>query len=523
MKLKVTSDNRFLQVVDSTHLELEQLRYSFTKKVDNWFIIKKKMKSGSGWSGDVEFIDRYNRIPIGLWQEIKKLSDKYHFHLEIEGAEFLTNKEYDPEDFNKWAKEYFTDPDFFPRDYQMEACRRVLKYRLCTEEISTSGGKTLIAFMIFKYLFDRGIIKQMLYVVPNVSLVTQTEEKFYEYEDRTGHKPSWESMCMYSGAAKEKNKRYSVKENKWVDKDPNIVFGTFQSLSKRQLEYFSGFDAVCIDETHHAKANSIKDILVKCHNANYKFGMTGTLPKDDTCDSFTIQAYLGPTVYKLNSSDLIDAGNATPVHVIGIELDYLETEMKKKMFDLRNVPDNDDKVKLLNLEKGVARENRKRFNYIVNTINKSSKNSLVLFGDIKNGYGRRIYDWMRENSDKTVYYIDGGTKADNRDYYKKQMEEDEDVILIASVGTFSEGIDILNVHNLYIVESNKSEYIVRQILGRGMRLMAGKERIQVIDFSDNYEYGSGYQRSNYLMRHSNEREKIYNEKKFPFKRFKVKL
>ena len=96
-------------------------------------------------------------------------------------------------------------------------------------------------------------------------------------------------------------------------------------------------------------------------------------------------------------------------------------------------------------------------------------------------------------------------------------------MLVASVGTFSEGIDILNVHNIYIVESNKSEYIVRQILGRGMRLMPGKEKIQVIDFSDNYEHGSGYQRKNYLMRHADEREKIYKEKKFPFKRFKVKL
>lgn len=523
MKFKVTADNKFLQVVDSTHLELEQLRYSFTKKVDNWFIIKKKMRSGSGWTGDVEFIDRYNRVPIGLWQEVKKLSDKYHFHLEIEGADFLVNKDYDPNDFDKWARGYFTDPEFYPRDYQLEATKRLLKYRLCTEEISTSGGKTLIAFMFFKYLFNKGLIKKMLYVVPNVALVTQTEEKFYEYEDRTDHKPNWESMCVYSGAGKEKNKRYSVAAGGYVEKEPNIVFGTFQSLSKRGLDYFSEYDVVCVDETHHAKANSIKEILVKCHNANYKFGLTGTLPKEDSCDSFTIQAYIGPKVYQLHSADLISAGNATPVHVIGIELDYLETETKKKMFDLRSVKDNDDKVKLLNLEKGVARDNRKRFNYIVETINKSTKNSLVLFGDIKNNYGRSIYDWMKANTDKTVYYIDGGTKVENRDYYKGKMEEEENVIIVASVGTFSEGIDILNVHNIYIVESNKSEFIVRQILGRGMRLMPGKEKIQVIDFSDNYEYGSGFQRTNYLMRHSAEREKIYNEKQFPFKRFKVKL
>jgi len=47
--------------------------------------------------------------------------------------------------------------------------------------------------------------------------------------------------------------------------------------------------------------------------------------------------------------------------------------------------------------------------------------------------------------------------------------------------------------------------------------------MQVIDFSDNFEYGSGFQKKNYLMRHSEERERIYKDKRFPFKRFKVKL
>ncbi len=522
MRLKVTDDRKFLQVIDSTQNELEQLEFSFTKKIDNYFIIKKKVPH---WDGEVKFIDKYNRVPIGLWMEIKKLADQFMFHLEIDGVEeFTSNSEYDPVDFEKWTKEYFSKTGgFFPRDYQMEACRRVFKYRLCTEEISTSGGKTLISFLLFKYLFDKGFIKKMLYVVPNISLVTQTEEKFYEYEEKCKRVPNWESKCVHSGA-KEKNRKYSVSKGEYVDEDPNIVFGTFQSLSKRSDAYFSEFDAVCIDETHHAKANSIKTILIKTCNAKYKFGLTGTLPKEGTCDSFMIQAYLGPKVYDLSSADLISEGNATPVHVIGLEMNYLDEGLKKKLFDLRNVPtEQKDGSKLLNLEKDTARDNRKRFNYVCQTIAKSTKNSLVLFGDIKNGYGRSIYDWLRENTEQNAYYIDGGTSPDNREYYKKRMEEDENVILVASVGTFSEGIDILNLHNIYIVETSKSEYIVRQILGRGMRLMSGKEKIQVIDFSDNFMYGSGYQRNNYLIRHSLEREKIYKEKKFPFKRFKIIL
>jgi superfamily II DNA or RNA helicase len=286
--------------------------------------------------------------------------------------------------------------------------------------------------------------------------------------------------------------------------------------------YFA--NGICVSNCHHAKAKSIKDITIKCYNAQYKFGLTGTLPKEGSCDSMTIQSYLGPKVYTIASADLIEAGNATPVNVIGIELDYLKPEIKKKLYDLRNVKSEDkDGAKLLNLEKDVARETRARLMYIVEKIASTTKNSLVLFSDIKNDYGRSIYNWIKENTEKNVYYIDGGTKNDNRDYYKKQMENQEDTIIIASIGTFSEGIDILNVHNIFVVETYKSEFIVRQVLGRGMRLMTGKHAVTVIDFCDNFEYGKGWQKKNYLMRHADERERIYKEKRFPYKRFKVVL
>lgn len=512
MRLRITEDGKFLQVVDSTQLELEQLESSFSKKVDNWFVIKKKIPH---WDGVVKFIDRFNRIPIGLWAEVNNLSKKYNFPLSIEGEQTISDPKYSSIDFDNWLKEHFVKPDIlYPRYYQIEGAKRVIKYRLCTEDISTSGGKTLIAYMIFRYLFDRKKIKKLLYIVPNVDLVGQSEDKFYEYEEKCGvTNIPWKSVCIFGG---------SDRRN---ESEANIVFGTFQSLSNKDLSYFSEFDAVCVDETHHAKANSIKTILVKCHNAQWKFGLTGSLPPENSCDSFTIQAYLGPCVYVISSHQLIDEGNATPVNVVGIELDYLSDKVKKDLYDLRNVASEEkDGAKLLNMEKQIAREERKRLLYICDTISKAKKNSLVLFADIKNEYGRNIYNWFRENTEKRVYYIDGGTKSDRRDYYKEMMEKEDEVILIASIGTFSEGIDILNLHNIYIVESSKSEIIVKQMLGRGMRLMNGKDFITVFDFSDNFIYGTHkWQRKNYLIRHADERRKIYKEKRFPYKLFKVKL
>lgn len=314
-----------------------------------------------------------------------------------------------------------------------------------------------------------------------------------------------------------------IKNIKKIDYNGDVYNLRIESDKDTNHNYFA--NNICVSNCHHTQAKSIKNILAKSYNAEYKIGLTGTLPKKGSCDSFTIQAYLGPKVYSLQSYDLIKKGKATPVKVINIELDYLDDETKQKLYNLRNVPgDQKDGAKLLNLEKETARSSNKRFSYIVNTISKTNKNSLVLFSDIKNEYGRNIYKWLRENTNKNVYYIDGATEGENREYFKSRIEENNNVTLVASIGTFSEGIDINNVHNIFIVESSKSEKIVRQMLGRGMRLSSNKPVIYVWDFSDNYRWGTDrYQKINYLMRHANEREKIYRENKFPFKRFKVSI
>lgn len=511
MKLKIDDSKNFLVVTDSTQIEYDQIEYSFTKKVTNWGAIRSK--SNQPKTFETKFIDKYGRIPKGLWLEVQKLCKKHMFQLEIEGIEKLYDKNYNESEFIEWANTYFEESEKQPRDYQLEGVSKILKYKYCTEEISTSGGKTLMAFLLFKYLFDKKVINKMLYVVPNISLVTQTEEEFYEYEENCNKKPNWKSQCIFSGTKKNQND------------EANIVFGTFQSLVKKDLEYFSKFDAIFIDECHHATARSIKDIIVKSFNSKYNIGMTGTLPPEGSLDSFMIQSYLGPCVYTIRSADLIVAKYATPVNVVGIELDYLDIEIKKKLYSLRNVSaDEKDGVKLLNLEKDLVRENYKRLIYICEFIAKTTKNSLVLFSDVKNDYGRKIFNWLKENTNKIVYYIDGGTKSENRDYYKKQMEEHENIIIVASVGTFSEGVSINNLHNIFITESHRSEYIIRQILGRGMRLLEGKESMLIIDFRDNFIYGSHkYQRYNYLFRHAKAREQIYKDKGFPYKSFIVKL
>ncbi len=85
-------------------------------------------------------------------------------------------------------------------------------------------------------------------------------------------------------------------------------------------------------------------------------------------------------------------------------------------------------------------------------------------------------------------------------------------------GTFSTGISVKNIHNIFLTESFKSQTIVLQTLGRGLRTHKDKKLLNVIDFVDNLSYDSdyGYKYVNFFVKHSKERIKIYKEQNFPF-------
>jgi superfamily II DNA or RNA helicase len=152
-----------------------------------------------------------------------------------------------------------------------------------------------------------------------------------------------------------------------------------------------------------------------------------------------------------------------------------------------------------------------RLNFITSIISRVRGNSLVLFHRIE--HGKKIYDKLRRESDKTVYYVDGGIDQDIREEHKKKMEAGEEVVIVASYGTFSTGISIKKIHNIFFTESFKSEVIIRQSIGRGLRQHSSKEFVNIIDFVDDL---SSPDWDNYLMRHAKERQRIYKEQKFKY-------
>ena len=506
IKFNLSEDNQWLILSQCTNeVEKKQIELSLTKKIHNWYfhpLVKKKI-----WDGSICFIEKrgpFWKIPVGLWAEVLEIGKEYNYEFHIEGIERMILGDLKLEDFQAWVDEFFDDADKKPRDYQVEAAWKIIKYRYSVSEIATSSGKTLISFMIFAFLKSKGYIRKFLMIVPSTNLVIQGTEDFEDYGiDKLGVK-----IQQIGGGSK-------------LREGCDVVIGTFQSLVKKEAEYFEEFDAVFVDEAHHTNSTSIKKIMSKCMHTGWRFGLTGTLTKRGSADHLTIQQFLGPVLVEISPDFLFRNNYATPVSIKVVVLDWLSPEYKDKLAELKANSADLEGNDLYNLERKLVISNKARLNYIVDFINKTSKNSLVLFQSVKDEYGRNIWNGVREtNSSKEAFYVDGDTNEQLREEYKSRMENGENKVLIATYGTFSTGISINNLHNIFLVESYKSEVLIKQSLGRGMRKMEGKEKVNIIDFVDDFST-VGYK--NYLMKHSEARIAIYKNENFDYKIFRVTL
>ena len=491
MELTLTENRQYLRVDEATELELEQLNISLTKRIDSWRF--NPLVRRGVWDGYVSYFKDNKWVPAGLWRYVYNTCKEYKFDLKINGITELFDKDITADWFEKYALALFEGSEITPRDYQIDAAYNILKFRKCLSELATASGKTLISFLTVAYLLEREKAQKILFIVPNVSLVVQATEDFSDYN--FANRINIKIQQIYSGQK--------------IRPGRNVVIGTYQSLVKKDKEYFEQFDAVIVDETHKAKSTSIKTILSKCVNAEYRYGLSGTIPKEGTLDRLTLMAFTGPLISEVNSYFLQQEGYIANCKVKVIEMDYAPETAKKAFEELAlNKYDNKD---VFQLEQNYIINSEPRLNFICKVISKIPRNSLVLFHRIE--HGKKVYEKLRQETDKSVYYVDGGTDKDIREEYKKKMEVGNNVVIVASYGTFSTGISIKKIHNIFFTESFKSEVIIRQSIGRGLRQHSSKDSVLIIDFVDDL---CTEEWKNYLMKHSKARQRIYNEQRFEY-------
>lgn len=488
MKLHVSDDTEFLIIDECTQAEYNQLKLSFNKEVKN-YKFNPLFKKGL-WDGHIQFMKgRY--IPASTYMYIKELCKEYGFECQIEGLDKIFDMQIDYEEFQSWVDEFFEGTKWKPRYYQVEAAYKILKSKRCLAQLATSAGKTLISFIVFAYMFEKRNVGKILMVVPTVQLVVQSSGDFMEYNT---DKLPINIQQVYSGA-------------KYKD-DTNIVVGTFQSLVKNDKSFFDQFDCIFVDECHRATAKSLQDISAMC-KPTYRFGLSGTIPNTKYADGLTLISNFGPIVIDVKASQLQEEGFISDCKITQVRLDYTTEQQKENfknaMTQMRKAGKGKD---MFQIEKNFVIENEKRFEFIMKMVDKMNQNTMVLFQHTD--YGKKIFKWLKENTSKQIYYIDGSIDKNTRELIRQRMNEKDDVVLVASYGTCSTGVSIDMIFDVFFVESYKAPAVVLQSIGRGLRRndSKGKNFVKIYDIIDNLYKGC------YHLQHARERRKLYDQQFF---------
>ena len=165
--------------------------------------------------------------------------------------------------------------------------------------------------------------------------------------------------------------------------------------------------------------------------------------------------------------------------------------------------------------------NVKRNNFIRNLAVDQKGNTLVLYNYVEK-HGKPLFDMIdnKVKDDRKVFFVSGQTDTSDREAIRGIVEKQKNAIIVASLGTFSTGINIRNLHNIIFASPSKSQIRVLQSIGRGLRKSDNGKPTNLYDITDDLSWKS---RKNFALIHSEERLKIYEKEKFNHKTYKVDI
>lgn len=482
MDLKLEKiDEAHLRVISDDKGILMELSEFFTFFVPGYKFMpafKNKM-----WDGKLRLLDmRTNKIYQGLQKYIEQFCKERGYSIELPLSEAFDNN-IDWIDYLPLGK----GNTIKPRDYQKDAVKHALTDRNGILLSPTASGKSLIIYLLIRYFLEYNKTQKILLIVPTTSLVKQMYGDFAEYamEDDTFNP----DICHQIMAGIDKNA------------DTQIYISTWQSIYKMPKDYFQQFGMVIGDEAHNFKAKSLTSILTKCTQASWRFGLTGTLDGTQT-HKLVLEGLFGPVYNVTTTKTLMDDNHLAKLSIDVILLKY-PNDLCKIVSKMKYQDEIDHIVTYT-----------PRNNFIKNLALDQKGNTLVLFQFVEK-HGIPLHKMIENDAAKgrRVFFVAGQTDAETREEVRAITETCKDAIIVASLGTFSTGINIKNLHNIIFASPSKSQIKVLQSIGRVLRQSSDGRAAKVYDIADDLSSGS---RKNYTLNHSAERIKIYAKQKFKF-------
>tara|TARA_B100000508_G_scaffold140134_1_gene140243 strand:+ start:1480 stop:2973 length:1494 start_codon:yes stop_codon:yes gene_type:complete len=456
-----------------------------------------KFKAGI-WDGKIRLLKGMTGlIYAGLTKKVKKFCDARGYTISWDDEFYFENVSV--HEMKKFIKSLNIPEKFETRDYQFDSVLKCIRSKRRTLISPTSSGKTLMMYMISRWYEN----EKKLIIVPSVGLVRQAEDDFrdFGYEGKI--------HCSTDGLSKDN------------DIDAEIVVTTWQSLNngktKMPKKWYQQFGAVFGDEAHGAKATCLIEIMSNLTKCMYRFGTTGTLNNDEL-DNATIEGLFGPIYQATTTKELMDAGHVSQLLIKCLVLKYPEDvckEFHKATYDPKK---GSTRRKNYQEEVDFLKDFEKRNQFIKNLALSLDGNKLVFFRFIEQG--EILNKIISEDAEGNVFHIDGSVGGKEREAIRKAIEDEENAVLIASLGTTSTGVSINKLHHMIAASPTKSNIKLLQSIGRLLRKHDSKDQAVIYDIVDDLSYKSY---KNYTLGHFAERAKIYDSEKFDYRIYNLEL
>lgn len=454
------------------------------------------------WDGKVRLFNVANyELPVGLLHYVKEFAEKRDYEVEYEDGPYgppeLDNV-IDPKQIMEFIKSLNIHSKGKPievRDYQFNAICEAIKKKRTILLSPTGSGKSLIIYVLLRWYMNHNEDKALI-IVPTTSLVQQMFSDFADYSTNDdSFFAEKECHVIYSGQPK-----MNVAED--------VFISTWQSIYKLPPTWFSQFGIIFGDEVHGFKSKSLTNIMNKARGTAYRFGTTGTLDGTQT-HKLVLEGLFGKVMKVTTTKALQEKDTLAALDIFILRLEHAD--------DIKQLISGSTYQQEINFIIG----NEKRNHFIRNLAVDQTGNSLVLFQFVEK-HGKPLYDLVRAKADinRKVFFVSGATEATDREAIRKITEKQKDAIIVASLGTFSTGINIRNLHNIIFASPSKSQIKVLQSIGRGLRKSDNGITTKLYDISDDLQHKS---KKNYTLLHSEERIKIYKREQFNFKIYKIKV
>ena len=438
------------------------------------------------WDGKIRLFNVHTReLPIGLLTYVTNFAAKRDYGTKIDPQLIKIDPISDKE------LNLFIDSLSLPfpvRDYQFIAIQKAIAVKRAILLSPTGSGKSLIIYILARFILEAYKDKKILIIVPTTSLVEQlfTDMEEYSAKDEV-FDVNEEIHRIYSGKPK-------------TNLSERIVISTWQSVYKLPRTWFHQFGAVFGDEAHGFKSKSLTSIMNKSERASFRIGTTGTLDGTQT-HKLVLEGLFGRVFKVTTTKDLQDNNTLAKLKINMLVLKYPEDIRKENKRDYQTEVDY------------IVRH-EKRNNFIKNLTLDLKGNTLVLFQFVDK-HGKVLYQLINTNAaaNRKVFFVSGATETSDREAIRRITEGQQDGIIVASLGTFSTGINIRNLHNIVFATPSKSQIKVLQSIGRGLRKSDNGVPTRLYDFADDISWKK---KQNYALAHAGERLKIYKNENFEY-------